>query len=129
MKIILPVIFITLFSSVVSAQTKSVKATTLSSRKTKVKIIKREFPEVPEKVRDYHARGIIRVLVFVNEEGTVGKANLISFNYYRHLNDYIEKTVADWKFEPRVIDEKNVSFKTVIEIPFCYGSFTSWCFY
>ncbi|HEX8369130.1 MAG TPA: energy transducer TonB [Pyrinomonadaceae bacterium] len=129
MKIILPVIFITLFSSVVSAQTKSVKATTLSSRKTKVKIIKREFPEVPEKVRDNHARGIIRVLVFVNEEGTVGKANLISFNYYRHLNDYIEKTVADWKFEPRVIDEKNVSFKTVIEIPFCYGSFTSWCFY
>jgi outer membrane biosynthesis protein TonB len=129
MKIILPVIFIALFSSVVSAQTKSVKATTLSSRKTKVKIIKREFPEVPEKVRDYHARGIIRVLVFVNEEGTVGKANLISFNYYRHLNDYIEKTVADWKFEPRVIDEKNVSFKTVIEIPFCYGSFTSWCFY
>jgi TonB family protein len=128
MKIFLPVIFIVIFSSVISAQTESPKATAFSPRKTKVKIIKQEFPDVPEKVRDFHARGMIRVVVFVNEEGKVTKANLVSFSNYKDLKDYVEKTVGDWKFEPRVIDEKNVSFKTIIEIPFCYGSFSSWCF-
>lgn len=83
---------------------------------------------MPEKVRDFHARGMIRVHVFVNEEGNVTKANLISFSHYKDFKDYIEKTVADWKFEPLLSDEKNVSFKALIEIPFCYGSFSSWCF-
>jgi outer membrane biosynthesis protein TonB len=128
MKIIFTAIFILLFSFSVSAQTESNKAILLSTKKTKVKIIKREFPDVPEKVRDYHARGMIRVLVLVGEEGNVKRAGMFSFGDNQDLKDYIEKTVANWKFEPRIIDEKNVSFRAVIEIPFCYGSFSSRCF-
>lgn len=127
MKSILSILFVVLFSFSIFAQKESEKDVRLSGNKLKVEIIKRDFPDVPQSVREYHARGMIRVRVSVDEEGNVKKAILVSFTQSKDLKDYVEKTVAGWKFKPYEVDGERKPFTKVIEIPFCYGSFSSWC--
>jgi hypothetical protein len=128
MKVLLVLIFLNLFSAGLSAQTKPAKTVYLSKKQIGVRIVKKEFPNVPENVRDCHAQGMMRMLAFVDEAGNVEKAEPVS-SLCKAVGEYLKKTVSNWKFKPLAVDEKNVSFKAVIEIPFCYGSFSSWCFY
>jgi len=122
MKIFLFFILIALFFLPVFAQTEQEKEVRLPPKEMKERIVKQEFPDVPQSVRDCHARGTLRFYVKVDTEGKVKSVNLVS-GLCKAANEYTEKAVVNWKFKPLEVDEKKVSFRGVIEVPFCYGGF------
>lgn len=122
MKIFLSLILIALFFLPVFAQTEQEKEVPLPPKKLKERIVKQEFPDVPQSVRDCHATGTFRFYVKVDTEGKVKSVNLVS-GLCKAANEYTEKAVANWKFKPLEADGKKVSFRGVIEVPFCYGGF------
>ncbi len=85
-------------------------------------MVKQEFPNVPQEVRDCHARGTFRVRVKVDAEGIVKSAKLIS-GLCKDANNYVEETVASWKFKVLEIDGKPTPFRSIVQISFCYGFF------
>ena len=121
MKFLLSFIFIVLFSFTVPAQLEQ-KEVALSSKKIKERIVKPEFPDVPQDVRDCHARGTFVLYVKVNAEGNVKSAKLVS-GLCKSANEYVEETVASWKFKVLEVDGKATAFRGVVNVPFCYGGF------
>ena len=127
MRFLLIAILLVCFSLSVFSQTEQKKSISLSPSKMKEQIVKQEFLNVPQEVRKYHATGTWRFRVSVDETGKI--ENILPLNKYSDsLNEYLEKTIRTWKFKPLVVDEVNVSYRGIIFIPFCYGSFSSWCF-
>jgi len=115
------------FSISIFSQAEQKKSISLSPSKMKEQIVKQEFLNVPQEVRKHHATGTLRFRISVDEIGKI--ENIQPLNKYSDsLNEYLEKTIRTWKFKPLVVDEVNVSYRGIIVIPFCYGSFSSWCF-
>lgn len=100
------------------------KEISLSAIAMKKRIIKREFSDIPQSVRDCHATGAFYLRVKVDQEGRVKSTNLYSSPCLK-ANQYVEKTIASWKFKPLEVNKRKVSFVGHIAIPFCYGSFDS----
>ena len=123
MKIFLSLTLIVLFSPIIFSQTEPNKEVRLSLADMKARIIKQEFPDVPESVRRFHAKGSIFLFVSVDEQGKVKSAKLFS-KFFASLKEYLEKAAANWEFKPLKVDEKQVSFRGVIVITFCYGNFS-----
>ena len=122
MKIVLSLILIALLFLSVFAQTEQEKEVRLPPKEMKERIVKQEFSDVPQSVRDCHATGTFRFYVKIDTEGKVKSANLVS-GLCKAANEYTEKAVANWKFKPLKVEEKKVSFRGIIEVPFCYGGF------
>lgn len=120
--------FILIFSCAVFAQTDKEKSVSISPKALKERIIKQEFPDVPEEIRRYHAKGVLNLRVSVDEDGNVKKVNIITEFTNKTLSDYLQKTIFDWKFKPFEKNGKRVSVTGILQIPFCYGSFSDWCF-
>lgn len=94
----------------------------------KKRVVKMGFPDVPQEVKLCHAKGALYLLIMVDQEGVVKNVKYISginHSICRRLREYVEQTVANWEFKPLKIKKEKVSFKGVIEVPFCYGSFGS----
>lgn len=128
MKILLPTIFLICFSLPVFSQTEQKKIVRLSSLKIKEKIVKFEFPNVPQEIRDFHAQGQFLLRLVVDENGKV-KEIISLTKFSEKVNEYLKGTVKNWQFEPLKINGEKVSYNGIIFIPFCYGSFSNWCHY
>jgi hypothetical protein len=124
MKFFLSFIFIALLLFPVFAQTEQEKEVRLPPKAMKERIVKQEFSDVPQSVKDCHGRGTFTFFVKVDTEGKVKSAKLVS-GLCKAVNEYIEMTVTNWKFKPLKVAEKKTPFRGVIQIPFCYGSFGS----
>lgn len=122
MKFYLNFIFIFLFSINVFAQTEQKKEVSLPSQKIKERIVKQEFLDVPQNVRECHARGTFNFYVKVDAEGNLKSAKLIS-GLCKNANEYVEKAIVSWKFKVLEIEGKAVAFRGVLLISFCYGGF------
>ena len=122
MKILLSFAFLALSALTVFAQTEQPKEVFLNSKKMKARIAKQEFSDIPQNVRDCHARGTFLFYVKVDEEGNAKSAKIVS-GLCKDVNEYLEKTIAAWKFRPLKVDETKTAFRGVVEVPFCYGSF------
>ncbi len=122
MKIILSLVILVSFSSVAICQTEQGKEVRLSPKEINKRIIKREFPNVPQSVRDCHATGTVTLRVKVDQNGIVKSLQFVS-GICPKVNEYIEEVVANWKFKPLRIDSENVSFRGFIQVRFCYGAF------
>ncbi len=123
--ILLVFIFTVLTTSALSqAESNQEKVISLSAKAMKKRIIKQEFSDIPQSVRDCHATGAFYLRVKVDQEGIVKSANLYSGGCQK-ANEYVEKTIAGWKFKPLKVNKRKVSFVGHIAIPFCYGSFGS----
>lgn len=123
MKIVFFLFIAVLLSSVAFSQNQEDEVR-LSSKEMDERIIKRQYPDVPESVREYHATGTIVLRVGVDKEGIVKNVRLVR-GINRNVDEYLEKTISNWRFNPLVIDEKKTSFRGVIAVQFCYGSFGS----
>jgi len=87
-------------------------------------LTKDRFANVPERVRNFHAKGSINVLVQIDRAGNVEKLSILSgFNHIDFFRPYIEKEVRDWKFKPLKRNGRVVPYRGLILIPFCYGGF------
>ena len=126
MRVFLIIILLFVFSITVFSQVEKKTVVRLSPSKIKEKIIEQDFPNVPRQIREHHATGKWRFLITVDEDGKVKEVYALS-KYPDFLNEYLEKTIKSWKFKPLNINEENVSFTGILFIPFCYGSFSSWC--
>lgn len=122
MKIFLSLLIIVLSSSFVFTQTKQEKEIRLSVKEIKKRIIKEEFLDIPQEVKNCHGTGILTLRVKVDQNGIVKSLQLIS-GICPKVNEYIVKAVENWKFKPLRIDNENVSFRGFIQVPFCYGAF------
>lgn len=127
MKILIALFFILILSCVVFAQTNKKKIVLLPSKLFKERIVKQEFPNVPQKIRDCHGRGTITLRILVNENGKTEAVNFISGICESKMAEYLEETISEWKFKPLEIDDEKVAFRGILQIPFCYGSFSNWC--
>ena len=92
------------------------------------RIVKQEFPDVPESVRNCHRTGSLLFLVEVNSNGTVRSVKPIT-SICKSVSEYAVRAIGIWKFKPLKISNTPVPFRGVIAIPFCYGSFSDWCHY
>ncbi|HSK73283.1 MAG TPA: TonB family protein [Pyrinomonadaceae bacterium] len=126
MRFLLSTIFLICFSLSAFSQTEQKKVIPLASLKIKERIVKFEFPNVPQEVRDFHARGQFRLRFVVDENGKVKEINSLS-KFSEKVNEYLEETIKNWQFKPLKINGEKISYSGIVVIPFCYGSFSSWC--
>ncbi len=121
--------FVLIFSFSVFSQTEAKERVFLPTKLFKERIIKQDFPDVPQEIKEFHARGSITVHISVDEKGKAEKVNVISGFSEEQITDYLTKTITEWKFKPLEIDGRKVPFKGILQTPFCYGSFSNWCVY
>ena len=122
MKFLLFIALLFCFSHSVFSQTEE-KVMPLSALKVKEKIVEQEFPNVPQEVRNFHARGQFRYLVIVDKTGKANRVNPVS-DFSERVDKYLIETIKNWEFKPLKLDGEKVSYRAVILIPFCYGSFS-----
>jgi TonB family protein len=88
------------------------------------RVISEKFRNVPKEVRDYHAKGTVVVRIVVNEKGNIEKISLIGgISNSKPMKDFLTKEISSWKFKPLERDGKNVPFRGIMALPFCYGGF------
>ncbi|MGI9054508.1 MAG: hypothetical protein ACR2F2_01765 [Pyrinomonadaceae bacterium] len=116
-------IFLICFSISAFSQTEQEKVVSLSALKVKGTIVKQEFSNIPQEVRDFHARGQFRYFIIVDKNGKVKEIKPLS-EFSKRVDDYLTVTIKKWQFKALDLDGEKVSYKTVILIPFCYGSFS-----
>jgi TonB family protein len=99
------------------------KAIHLSNKAIRKRIIKQEFLNIPQGVRDCHVTGSFFLRLRVNQDGRVENAKLLTSGPCQEVNEYVEKAVSNWKFKPLKLNKRNVPFVGNIVIPFWYGGF------
>jgi hypothetical protein len=97
------------------------KPVVLAVDQMKKMIVQREFVDVPARVRDFHARGSIVVMVDVNRSGPPTKVKALR-KTYQFLTDYVERSISKWKFKPLAVKGDPTEFRGVVIIPFWYGA-------
>ncbi len=122
MRFLLFTCFLIGFSISVFSQTEEEKVVPLSSLKIKERIVKQEFPNVPQEVRNYHSRGKFRYFIIVDKNGKAKEIKPLS-EVSKRVDKYLEQTIKNWQFKPLEVNGEKISYKTIILIPFCYGSF------
>ncbi len=128
MKKLLSLIFLlVLANQFVSGQ--EVKAEILGSKNTLNRLVTKPFweipKEVPKEVSGFHAKGTISILLWIDDSGNVQKLKMLGgFSNVKFMKEFITKEASSWKFRPLKRNGKQVPFKGLVAIPFCYGSFT-----
>ena len=104
-------------------QVRNPELVTVSKMRKRI-LTKDRFADVPEQVRRFHAKGSISVLLQIDAAGNVEKLHMLSgFNHIEYMRVFIEKEVGRWKFKPLRRNARQVPYKGVVSIPFCYGWF------
>ncbi len=124
MKIFLSFMLVSIFPLTAFSQAKQEKVIYLSSKKIKERVVQKEFPDVPQSVRNCHAKGTFNFFVTVDVDGKVKSAKLIN-GLCDKANKYTGKAIANWKFKILEVENKATAFRGLIIIPFCYGNFES----
>lgn len=122
LKIGISLLIIIVLSSIVFTQAVEDKAIRLSVKEISKRIIKRQFPDPPESVRECHATGSFNVLVRVSDDGNVQSSKIIN-GFCKSNYEYLERTVSNWKFKPLKINKAARPFRGIIVIPFWYGTY------
>ena len=121
MRILIVASVICFYSSFVFAQEPANKVVYVKISEMNKRVLNRTFPDIPESVRELHATGTFVLKVNVDENGNVSRALVVS-GFSKLANDYVQKTVNDWKFRPLTIKGKNSPFVGTLTNPFCYGA-------
>lgn len=122
MRILTIAVVLAVYSLCAFAQGAQNKAVYVPISQMKNRVVNRNFSNVPESVRNLHARGSFVLKVNVDESGRVSRAIVVS-GFTVPANEYVQKTVSAWNFTPLIVDGKNVAFVGTLEIIFCYGAF------
>ncbi len=121
MKFLFLTILLCSFSFTAFSQSEE-KIVPLSVLKVKGKIVEQEFPNIPQEIRNFHARGQFRYVVIVDKTGKVKEINSIS-EFSERVDKYLIEIIKQWQFKPLKLEGEEVSYRASILIPFCYGSF------
>ena len=127
MKKLLSLIFLLVLAThVVSGQ--DVKSEILGSKNTLNRLVSKPFwetpEEIPKEVSGFHAKGTISILLWVDDSGNVQNLKMLGgFSHVNFMKEFITKEVSSWKFKPLIRNGRQVPFKGLVAIPFCYGSF------
>jgi TonB family protein len=87
-----------------------------------LRVVNREFRDVPQRVRDFHGVGTILLLVEVDLSGKATRANVIR-GLGRDVNEYAKSQVLAWKFKPMTRTGQPINYRGMVSIPFWYGAF------
>src|SRR5688572_52473 len=104
------------------AQESVKKAIHLSSDDMNERIEKRDFRDVPDHVREFHARGTILLKVEV-DKGAVPTAVIVvrGLGQRGKLEEYVAGQIMTWKFKPLIRNGEPTAYRGVIYVVFCYG--------
>lgn len=122
MKFLLLSILLLSCSSFAFSQDEQEKVFPLSALKAEGKLVTQVFPNVPEEVRDFHARGQFRYWITIDKTGKVKEIKPTS-EFSKRVDDYLIPTIKSWEFKPLEYNGEKVFYRTMIFVPFCYGSF------
>lgn len=75
-------------------------------------------PMYPPKEQQKKVEGWVKLLIEVNEFGSVSSAEVLQANPPRSFNSAAIKAVRKWKFHPKVVDGKPVPFQVTQTIEF-----------